>query len=100
MNLCRFKVHHAEPRVGLITSDSQVLDLTPAGVTHLQPLLESDNPIAELRQFQNAKLAAARFCGRHVLRPGRTPGNLGRGRDIPPQQKRPDGGIGFQRQRL
>ena len=34
-----------------MTSNSEFIDLTPAGVTSLQPLLESDDPAALLRQL-------------------------------------------------
>jgi 2-dehydro-3-deoxy-D-arabinonate dehydratase len=36
--------------------NSAVLDLTPAGITRLQPLLESDDPVAKLNQISRASL--------------------------------------------
>src|SRR5579871_5727482 len=51
MKLCRFKHKTDTARIGLVTDDSTVLDLTPAGVTHLTTLLESDNPVAQLTQL-------------------------------------------------
>ncbi|MGA2853430.1 MAG: fumarylacetoacetate hydrolase family protein [Verrucomicrobiota bacterium] len=51
MKLCRFKDKSNQVRVGLAADDNTLLDLTPAGVTQLQPLLESDNPVAQLNQI-------------------------------------------------
>jgi 2-dehydro-3-deoxy-D-arabinonate dehydratase len=56
MNACRFKYKPGEIRIGLITEDAAVLDLTPAGITRLQPLLESDDPVAMLSHIANASL--------------------------------------------
>jgi 2-dehydro-3-deoxy-D-arabinonate dehydratase len=51
MKICRFKDRHGEVRVALVNEDSTLVDLTPGGVTQLQPLLESDDPVAQLRQI-------------------------------------------------
>lgn len=56
MNVCRFKKQHGEICVGLVTDDSAVLDLTPAGITRLQPLLESGDPVARLNEIARASL--------------------------------------------
>jgi 2-dehydro-3-deoxy-D-arabinonate dehydratase len=56
MNICRFRNKQGQVRVGLVADDSTVLDLTPAGVTQLQPLLESDDPVAQLNRFARQKL--------------------------------------------
>ena len=42
--------------MGLVAEDATLLDLTPAGITHLQPLLESNNPVAQLNQIANQNL--------------------------------------------
>ncbi len=49
MHLCRFKTDHGPVRLGLVKDKSTILDLTPANLTRLQPLLESDDPLAELK---------------------------------------------------
>ncbi len=49
MNICRFKNQRDEIRLGLVT-DGALLDLTPAGLTSLGALLESDDPVAQLRE--------------------------------------------------
>ena len=49
MKICRFKNNNHEIRVGLAADDG-LLDLTPAGITSLCALLESDEPIALLKQ--------------------------------------------------
>jgi 2-dehydro-3-deoxy-D-arabinonate dehydratase len=56
MKVCRFRSHQGEARVGLVTDEQAVLDLTPAGLTQLQPLLESDDPVARLAQVIRAGL--------------------------------------------
>jgi 2-dehydro-3-deoxy-D-arabinonate dehydratase len=56
MKLCRFKDKQGQARVGLVTDDSTLLDLTPASITQLQPLLESDNPVAQLNQITKQNL--------------------------------------------
>jgi 2-dehydro-3-deoxy-D-arabinonate dehydratase len=55
MNICRFKNKHGEICVGLVEG-STVLDFTPAGITRLQALLESDDPVAKLNQITRANL--------------------------------------------
>jgi 2-dehydro-3-deoxy-D-arabinonate dehydratase len=52
MKLCRFN-QAGEVRIGLVNDNASLLDLTPAGIASLQPLLESDNAAAQL-----SKLAA------------------------------------------
>lgn len=47
---------HGEVRVGLVADDSALLDLTPAGVTQLHPLLESDDPVSQLNQAARQNL--------------------------------------------
>jgi len=66
MKLCRFRSND-EVRIGLLADDSAVLDLTPAGVRELQPLLERDDLIRQLEQFSKGKLprssaAELTFC--------------------------------------
>ena len=51
MNLCRFKDQQDQARIGLVVNDSTLLDLTPAGVRQMQPLLENDDPVAQLEEM-------------------------------------------------
>jgi 2-dehydro-3-deoxy-D-arabinonate dehydratase len=51
MKICRFKDKDGEIKVGCATNSSELLDLTPAGVTRLQPLLETEDPAASLREL-------------------------------------------------
>ena len=67
MNLCRFKHQQDQARIGLVLDDSTLLDLTPAGVRQMQPLLESEDPLAQLNQLASQGLprlglAEARLC--------------------------------------
>jgi 2-dehydro-3-deoxy-D-arabinonate dehydratase len=66
MNICRFKNKNDEIRLGLAADDG-VLDLTPAGLTSLTALLESDDPLGQLQQaaqrgLPKLALTDVRFC--------------------------------------
>jgi len=66
MKICRFKNQHNEIRLGLAADDT-LLDLTPAGLTELFPLLESDDPVTQLQQaarrgLPQLNLSEVRFC--------------------------------------
>jgi 2-dehydro-3-deoxy-D-arabinonate dehydratase len=56
MNLCRFKDKQNNIRIGLATNNSTLVDLTAAGITQMQSLLESDDPVAQLNQINRDKL--------------------------------------------
>ena len=56
MKLCRFKDQSGQVRVGLAANDATVLDLSPAGITQLQPLLEGGDTIAQLEQMARQNL--------------------------------------------
>jgi 2-dehydro-3-deoxy-D-arabinonate dehydratase len=56
MKICRFKNKQSEVRIGLVTADSGLLDLTSSGITTMQPLLESDDPVGKLRQISQSGL--------------------------------------------
>ncbi len=65
--ICRFKPKEGDVRVGLVADESSLFDLTPAGVTRLQPLLESKDPVAQLLalssdQLPRVPLADIRLC--------------------------------------
>jgi len=62
MKICRFKHQAGRVRVGLVADDATVLDLTPAGITQLQPLLEGDNPLAQLSQIARQNLPRVRLA--------------------------------------
>ncbi len=52
MKIFRFKNKEGEIRIGLAAGDAGLLDLTPAGINRLQPLLESDDPVAQLSRLK------------------------------------------------
>src|SRR6266702_1742496 len=67
MHICRFKNSQGEVRVGLIKDHSWLLDLTSAGITRMQPLLDSDDPIAQLnglarQSWPHLALSEVRLC--------------------------------------
>src|SRR5262245_60778612 len=49
MRVCRFSTGDDVVRLGAVTDDDTVIDLTPAGLTSLTALLESRDPVAALR---------------------------------------------------
>jgi 2-dehydro-3-deoxy-D-arabinonate dehydratase len=51
MKICRFKKQDGAARIGLATDDATLLDLTAVGVTELRPILEADDPVAEIQRF-------------------------------------------------
>lgn len=56
MRICRFKNARNEVRVGLAADDATLLDLTPAGIAQLHPVLESNDPVAQLNQIAKGNL--------------------------------------------
>ena len=53
MKLCRFQAAQGPPRVGLVCDDTSVLDLSPAGVENLEPLLEAEGFSNHLSRLVN-----------------------------------------------
>jgi 2-dehydro-3-deoxy-D-arabinonate dehydratase len=56
MRVCRFTADGDGVRVGLVTDDQQVLDLTPAGITSMTALFESRDPAAAARLASHGPL--------------------------------------------
>lgn len=56
MKICRFRSGNDAVHVGLVTEDSTIRVLSPAGLTTLQPLLESDDPVARLEGIDLEKM--------------------------------------------
>jgi len=61
MKLCRFNSGTETVRVGMVADDASVLDLTPAGVARLEPLLEKEDPVAELKRINTTGLPRLRL---------------------------------------
>ena len=49
MRVCRFSTGSDDIRLGVVTDENTVLDLTPTGLTSLTALLESRDPVAAVR---------------------------------------------------
>jgi 2-dehydro-3-deoxy-D-arabinonate dehydratase len=56
MNLCRFKNKSDAIRIGLVTDNATVLDLTSAGIAQMSPLLENDHVLAQLADLAKGSL--------------------------------------------
>lgn len=69
MKICRFKSQQGEVRVGLVTEDGALLDLTAVGIVQLQPLLENDDPVAHLNQIARPNLPRIALCEVRLLAP-------------------------------
>jgi len=69
MKICRFKSKTHEVRIGLVLDDFTLLDLAPAGITELFPLLENENSIAQLDQFSKKNLPRIELSEVKLLAP-------------------------------
>jgi len=68
MKICRFRENSgAEIRIGLVTDDAAVQDLTPAGVTTLQAILEQEDPVSYLEGLVKTLSPARVSLGRVTL---------------------------------
>src|SRR6478609_3020082 len=56
MKICRFKMGDDVVRIGMVSEDATVLDLTPAGITQSHALLEDDDPVARVRSLAQKDL--------------------------------------------
>jgi 2-dehydro-3-deoxy-D-arabinonate dehydratase len=62
MKICRFKDEHGEIRVGLVEDERAVVDLTPAGITQLLPLLEREDTVEQLNRIESRRLPRIAFA--------------------------------------
>src|SRR5215213_9440944 len=57
MKLCRFQTRDAQPRVGLLSANGRsVIDLSAAGITRIDALLESKNLTGKLKKLAGDSL--------------------------------------------
>ena len=56
MRICRFRHGPGSVRVGVVTNDKLVVDLTHAGVTSVHPLIEHEDPVGELQRVTGEDL--------------------------------------------
>jgi len=61
MKLCRFKDDIGTARLGLVTDDLQVIDLTPAGVGQMSALLEDESLPDRIQKLKSDKLPRFRL---------------------------------------
>src|SRR5688572_7732909 len=69
MKVCRFKHRNDETRVGVVLEDGGVRDLTPAGVSRLSEILESDNPAAAVTSLKPLALPQIGVADLRLLAP-------------------------------
>jgi 2-dehydro-3-deoxy-D-arabinonate dehydratase len=69
MNLCRFKTPDGRIRIGMAADGSALLDLTPAGITRLEVLLESEDPAARVKEAAGANLPRLALADIQVCAP-------------------------------
>jgi 2-dehydro-3-deoxy-D-arabinonate dehydratase len=63
MRIGRFESGTGEIRIGLVQDDTTALDLTAAGITDLQPLLEAADPVSTLAQLAKQPLPRLALAG-------------------------------------
>jgi 2-dehydro-3-deoxy-D-arabinonate dehydratase len=56
VKVCRFQTKDGQLRAGVVEDDFTIIDLLPAGLNQLQPLLESEKPAAEAKKLLRARL--------------------------------------------
>jgi len=56
MQICRFRHSGDDVRIGLVVGDRHLIDLTPARITRLQPLLEDRDPVRRLEEVERENL--------------------------------------------
>jgi 2-dehydro-3-deoxy-D-arabinonate dehydratase len=69
MNLCRFKGPEAGIRVGLVVDRLEIIDLSAAGITRLQPLLEREDALIELKRLSEQSLPRFAISGVRLCAP-------------------------------
>jgi len=68
MKICRFQQNDSV-RVGLVADNSTLLDLSPAGITRLDSILEHENPTAHLSRCAQEKLPRLPLAEVQLLAP-------------------------------
>jgi len=56
MNLCRFEDRSGAVRAGVAVDGSTVVDLAPTGLTGMEPVLESNDPVGEVKRLLHPAL--------------------------------------------
>ena len=101
MKLCRFTIAPGpDVRIGLLANGDSIIDLSSAGVERMHGLIERADLREQLERFAERRPPGASAAQRPAPDAGRTPGGLGRRRDLSPQQTGAHGGVRVQRQRL
>jgi 2-dehydro-3-deoxy-D-arabinonate dehydratase len=68
MKICRFKQNDSI-RIGLVSENSTILDLSPAGITRLSSIFEDENPTSRLGRFAQEKLPRIPLADVQLLAP-------------------------------
>jgi len=68
MNICRFKNKQGEIRVGLVDGQS-VVDLSAGGISQMATILESADPVGELRKMSAKNLPRVSLADVQILAP-------------------------------
>jgi len=69
MKLCRFEDSQRRTRIGLVSDENTVLDLSAAGIDRLSPLLESDSLPSQLASLQGKNLPRHKLAEVRLLPP-------------------------------
>jgi 2-dehydro-3-deoxy-D-arabinonate dehydratase len=69
MKLCRFAQNETAPRIGMVVDSSTLVDLTPAGITRMEDVLEAEDPSAQLKGVDSRQLPKISSPGVKLLAP-------------------------------
>jgi 2-dehydro-3-deoxy-D-arabinonate dehydratase len=69
MKLCRFAQNETAPRIGMVVDSSTLVDLTPAGITRMEDVLEAEDPSAQLKGVESRQLPKISISGVKLLAP-------------------------------
>jgi 2-dehydro-3-deoxy-D-arabinonate dehydratase len=69
MKLCRFADSHGVARIGCVTEESSIIDLTHAGIKELEPLLESDDCTRRVQSLVEGRLPRVPLASVRLLAP-------------------------------
>jgi 2-dehydro-3-deoxy-D-arabinonate dehydratase len=69
MKLCRYQLAQSAPRIGLVSDDRTILDLSSAGIQQMTPLLESGNLMETLAKLSHQALPGHPLADVRVLSP-------------------------------
>ncbi len=69
LRLCRYQGQSNDSRIGLVTNDNSIVDLTASGIHRMDTLLESDDPIERISKLSDKNLTKIKLKDAKLLVP-------------------------------